>query len=377
MRHRQSLSASALDRWLVGRTQQLVAGVDASLDGFDAADADAQIATFVDELSNWYVRRSRRRFWDGDHAALSTLHESLTALTLVMAPLTPFITERVWQDIVRSTDPTAAESVHLADWPTVDDGAVDEGLITNVNLVKRLVELGRAARAASGVKTRQPLARALVSASGWQSLPQELRDELAAELNVQRIEPIGAAGDDMVEVSAKANFRALGKRFGKQTPGVAAAIAAADPHLLQQSLLLAGRAQVVVDGETVTIEPDEVVVTETPREGWAVHHEAGESIALDLTMTPELRRLGLARDVVRQVQEARKATGLDVSDRISLRWTASGDVRAAILEQAVAIADEVLATEMSEVETLDPGDPSVHSDAETGLMFTVSKSKAG
>jgi isoleucyl-tRNA synthetase len=368
---------SALDRWLVGRTQQLIAGVDASLDGFDAAGAGAQIATFVDELSNWYVRRSRRRFWDGDSAALGTLHESLTALTLVMAPLTPFITERVWQDVVRSTDPAAPDSVHLADWPTVDVEAVDEDLITNVSLVKRLVELGRAARSASGVKTRQPLARALVSAAGWHALPQELRDELAAELNVQQIEPIEAAGEDMVNVTAKANFRALGKRFGKQTPAVAAAIAATDPHLLQQSLLLAGRAQVAVDGDSVMIEPDEVVVTETPREGWAVHHEAGESIALDLTVTPELRRLGLARDVVRQVQERRKLSGLDVSDRITLRWAATGDLRGAIIEQAASIADEVLATDMSEVETFNPDDPEVHTDAETGLAFTVSKATGG
>ena len=217
----------------------------------------------------------------------------------------------------------------------------------------------------------------MVSASGWHSLPQELREELSAELNVQRIEPVEAAGDDMVDVSAKANFRALGKRFGKQTPEVAAAIAATDPHLLQQSLSLAGRAQVEVNGETVTIEPDEVVITETPREGWAVHHDAGESIALDLTVTPELRRLGLARDVVRQVQEARKVTGLDVSDRISLRWTATGDVRGAIVEQAASIADEVLATSMTETESLDPHDPGVHSDAETGLLFTVSKATPG
>ena len=158
-------------------------------------------------------------------------------------------------------------------------------------------------------------------------MPAELQAELSAELNVQRIEALGSAVDELVSVTAKANFRALGKRFGKQTPEVAAAIAAADPQVLQQSLALAGRAQVDVGGEPVTIEPDEVVLTETPREGWAVHHDAGESIALDLTLTPELRRLGLARDVVRQVQEARKTSGLEVSDRIALQLV--GERRAA------------------------------------------------
>ncbi|HVQ19126.1 MAG TPA: DUF5915 domain-containing protein, partial [Actinomycetes bacterium] len=364
----------AMDRWLLARTNQLVAGVDAALEGFDAAGAGAEISTYVDELSNWYVRRSRRRFWDGDPAALATLHESLVSLTQVMAPLTPFITERVWQDLVRSTDESAPDSVHLTDWPTSEIASVDEQLIEHVGLVKRLVELGRAARAASGVKTRQPLSRALVSASGWRELPDELRRELAAELNVQQIQPLDSAGDELVDVTAKANFRALGKRFGKGTPAVASAIAQADPQLLQQMMQLAGRAEVIVDGETVTVEPAEVIVTETPREGWAVHHDGGESIALDLTLSPELKRLGVARDMVRQVQEARKSSGLEVSDRITLRWSASGDARSAIEEHAGVIAAEVLATEINEDGTLVAGGAGVFNDPDSGVSFTVTRS---
>jgi isoleucyl-tRNA synthetase len=361
-----------LDRWLVARTQQLIAAVDGALDGFDAAGAGTEIASFVDDLSNWYVRRSRRRFWDGDPNALQTLHEALTALTLVMAPLTPFITERVWQDLVKSTDPSAPESVHLADWPQVDSNAVDGKLIADVALVKRLVELGRAARAVSGVKTRQPLGRALVSAPAWRELPQQLRDELADELNVQHIELLGAAGDEPVDVTAKANFRSLGKRFGQQTPAVAQAISAADPALLQQSLLLAGRAEVTVGDDVVTIEPDEVVITETPREGWAVHHEGGESLALDLTVTPELRKLGMARDVVRRVQEARKSTGLEVADRIRLAWSATGTLREAITEHADTIAGEVLATEMIEIDEATTPSEGFRDDS-TGLTFTITR----
>ncbi|MFL6178928.1 MAG: isoleucine--tRNA ligase [Actinomycetes bacterium] len=361
---------SALDRWLVARTQQLTTRVDAALDGFDAAGAGAEIANFVDDLSNWYVRRSRRRFWDGDHNALQTLHEALAALTLVMAPLTPFITEQVWQDLVVTTDPDAAESVHLADWPALDRAAVDEKLIDDVALVKRLVELGRAARATSGMKTRQPLSRALVSAPGWGRLSDELRNDMAAELNVQRIDVLGAEADEPVDVSAKANFRALGKRFGQDTPKVAQAIATADPVMLQQSLLMAGRAEVSVGADVVTIEPDEVVITETPREGWAVHHDGGESLALDLTVTPELRRLGLARDVVRQVQEARKSSGLEVSDRIRLRWSASDTLRDAITEHSESIAAEVLAIEMDEAESL-ANEANVFADEAAGLAFTV------
>jgi isoleucyl-tRNA synthetase len=363
----------ALDRWLTARTQQLASRVDRALDGFDAAGAGAEIAGYVDELSNWYVRRSRRRFWDGDPDALQTLHEALSTLTLVMAPLTPFITERVWQDLVRSTNPSAPDSVHLSDWPVVDEAALDEQLIEQVALVRRLVELGRAARAASGVKTRQPLARALVSASGWASLPDDLRRELASELNVQQIDQLSGSGDEPVNVSAKANFRALGKRFGQRTPQVAASIAAADPVLLQQSLIMAGRAEVSVDGDLVTVEPDEVVITETPRAGWAVHHDEGESVALDLTLTPELRRLGLSRDVVRHVQEARKSSGLEVSDRVRLTWRADGELREAIHEHGDAIAQEILALELVEVPDLTADHDGAFADEANGLLFTVTR----
>ncbi len=242
-----------MDRWLASRTQQLAASVDAALDDFDAAGAGTHIAAFIDELSNWYVRRSRRRFWDGDPAALRTLHDALTTLTLVMAPLTPFVTERVWQDLVRPTTPGAPDSVHLADWPDSATTAVDLELAQQMALVRRLVELGRAARASTGVKTRQPLGRALVSAPGWEQLPDELRRELAAELNVQEIEALSSVEGELVSVSAKANFRSLGKRFGARTPAVAAAIAAVDPHVLHRDLSSGGTTSVEVEGELVDV----------------------------------------------------------------------------------------------------------------------------
>ena len=364
----------ALDRWAAARTQQLISDVDDALASFDTSGAGAHISAFVDELSNWYVRRSRRRFWEGDPAALATLHESLVALTLVMAPMTPFITERVWQDIVVSTDASAPHSVHMADWPTSDAALIDEGLVDQMSLVRRLVELGRAARATSSVKTRQPLARALVSADGWRRLGDELKAELASELNVISIDSLGVVGDALVDVTIKPNFRALGKRYGKQTPAVAGAVSAADPVLLQQSLQLAGRAEVSVGGQVHSIEPDDVIVTETPREGWAVHHEGGESIALDLTMTPELRRMGLARDVVRQIQEARKNSGLEVSDRITLRWTGTGELREAIEEHASVIASEVLATTFAEDGAL-ADDAQSFSDPESGLRFALARAE--
>jgi isoleucyl-tRNA synthetase len=341
------------------------------MERFDTQRAGALLASYVDDLSNWYVRRSRRRFWGGDPAALATLHECLYVVTLLMAPLVPFITERVWQDVFRSTSTELPESVHLAAWPRVDDTLVDEELGAQMSLARRLVELGRAARADAKVRTRQPLRRALVGSAAWSRLDDALRREVADELNVAVLEPLSAAGADLVDHSAKGNFRALGKRFGKQTPVVAAAIAAADASALAATLSAEGRATVQVDGAEVDVLADEVIVSERPREGWSVVNEQGETVALDLELTPELVRAGLAREVVRLVQEARKNSGFDVSDRISLVWSADGDTAEALRENGALVAEEVLATEMREDDVAEPSGGS----PELGLTFAVTRNR--
>ncbi|WP_433218552.1 isoleucine--tRNA ligase [Dactylosporangium sp. CS-047395] len=328
-----------LDRWVVSELNQLVGEVDAAMAAFDTQKAGRLLAAFVDDLSNWYVRRARRRFWRGDPAALATLHEAVTTVTLLMAPITPFVSERVWQDLVVPTTPDAPESVHLAAYPTADPTLIDERLSEEMALVRRLVELGRAARADATVKTRQPLARVLVSAP---ALDAALLEQLTEELNVQAVEPLTGS---LVNTTAKANFRSLGKRYGKRVQEIAKAIAAADAGALSASLRESGTATVTVDGEPIPLERDDVFLTETPREGWAVASDAGATVALDLHITPELRRAGIAREVIRQVQETRKSSGLEVVDRIEVGYASSDDETAAALsEHASAIADEVLAT---------------------------------
>jgi isoleucyl-tRNA synthetase len=361
-----------LDRWLVSQTQELVRGTTVVMEDFDTQRAGALLSRFVDELSNWYVRRSRRRFWDGDPAALATLHDTLEVLTRLMAPLMPFITERVWQDVVRPVEADAAESVHLASWPDFDESLVVDGLDASVQQARRIVELGRAARAEAKVRTRQPLRRVLVGSAAWAGLPEDLRAEVAAELNVGSVDSLAAVGGDLVEHSAKANFRALGKRFGKQTPAVAAAIAAADAAELATSLRADGRAVVVVDGSGTEVLADEVVVSERPREGWSVVNDQGETVALDLELTPELVRAGLAREAIRLVQEARKASGFDVSDRIELWWSASGELADALREHEALVADEVLATSVTAGAPSDESLP-VHEDPDLGLRLWVAR----
>jgi isoleucyl-tRNA synthetase len=338
-----------LDRWALARLASVTDGVTAALEEFDTQTAGRLLAGFVDDLSNWYVRRSRRRFWDGDPAALATLHQVLDGLTRLMAPFTPFVTDEVWARAVvpglgRQGDDPAPDSVHLASWPIVDEDARDDELVAQVDLVRRLVELGRSARTAARVRTRQPLARAVVAAPGWASLPPELVTEVADELNVvDMVELSGAVGSELVDVSLKVDFRAVGRRLGKQVQAVATAVATAEPVALTAAYR-AGTATVDVDGATVPLEDGDLIVTETPREGWTVASGSGLTVALDLALTPELERAGLVREVVRLVQEARKSSGLDVSDRIQLWWTGEGVLAEALEDHADQWAGEVLAT---------------------------------
>jgi isoleucyl-tRNA synthetase len=235
-----------------------------------------------------------------------------------------------------------------------------------------VVDLGRSARSAAGVGIRQPLERALVGAAGFAALPAELRVLVAEELNVHSVVPLdsGVAGAELVRYSVKPDFRALGKRFGARTQAVAAAIRDADPAAVAAATAEGGSLRLdVPGGGPLEITAQDVVVTQTPAEGWGVAVADGETVALDLTVTPSLRGEGLAREVVRRIQEARKASGLAVTDRISLRWSAAtGELADALAAHGALIADEVLA------ETFEPGEAPAngwheHVDADLGLRF--------
>ncbi len=362
-----------LDRWVLSELTAVTTDVTAAMEGFDTAAAGRRLAAFIDDLSNWYVRRSRRRFWEGPQtpdgsAAFATLYQCLETLTRLMAPMVPFITDHVW-GILRA--PGTPDSVHLTAWPRPGPALADERLTERMRLVRRLVELGRSARAAAATGVRQPLARALVGAGSFADLPGELRAQIAAELNVRSLTDLSVVGDSLIDYLVKPNFRALGRRFGKTTQAVAAAVAAADPTVLARRLRESGTAAVTVNGEPVTLGSEELIITQTPRAGWAVASEAGETVALDLAITPELRREGLAREVIRLVQDARRTEGLDVSDRITLWWR-SGDpeVTRALSEHGQLIAGEVLAAEFHHGAPEDGSDAGPeHRDDALGLTF--------
>ena len=331
-----------MDRWIISELNILIQEVDAALEDFDSQIAGRALARFIDDLSNWYVRRSRRRFWDGDTAALGTLHECLVTLTKLLAPLVPFITEQVWQELVRPTDSTSVASVHLADWPVAQSTAINSELGSQVALTRRIVELGRATRAESGIKIRQPLGRALIAASGWSALPEQMREQIADELNVQSLEDIASAAGDLVDISVKANFKSLGAKFGGAVQEISKAIASTDATALVKTLRSTGLTSI----GTWEIALDDLVITEVPKSGWSVSSHDGESVALDLELTPALIAAGNVREVIRFIQERRKSDGLDISDRVNITWNATDEIAEAIESDKQHIADEVLALSM-------------------------------
>jgi isoleucyl-tRNA synthetase len=350
-----SKDLTLMDRWILSELNKLIEGVDTALEAFDSQSAGALLAAFIDDLSNWYVRRSRRRFWDGDPVALNTLYFCLKNLTLLLAPMVPFISEHVWQKLVKSCEVDQIESVHLANFPKFDKGMIDEKLSTSVALSRRLVELGRAARAESAVKIRQPLSRALISAPGWDQISEEIKSHIADELNILALDGIHAAGADLVDISVKANFRTLGTKFGANVQEIAKHISANDATLMVKDLRKnkTFKLKVEINGKSkdIEIEIEDLIITETPRTGWSVASHAGESLALDLELTPELIRAGLVREVIRAIQEERKNIGLDISDRITVSWNGPTELAQVISSATAEISAEVLATKMQQLST--------------------------
>jgi isoleucyl-tRNA synthetase len=275
----------------------------------------------------------------------------------------PFIAEQSWQELIRVANPNAAISVHMTDFPVADKSLIDADLNKQVAMTRRVVELGRSARAESGVKIRQPLQRALISATGWSTLPTEMKEQISDELNVIDLADIADADGDLVDVSIKANFKSLGAKYGKSVQDVAKLITAADAVTLVRTL----RTQATTSLGGYEIDINDLVVTEVPKSGWMVASHDGESVALDLELSPELIAAGNIREVIRAIQERRKSDGFDISDRIAITWNALDEHCGTIERGSSHIGDEVLATSMKRDSTM------ALSEGELGLVFTLTK----
>jgi len=342
-----------MDRWVLAELADTVAVVDQALEVFDATTAGRRLSAFVDDLSNWYVRRSRPRFWkssdDADQrAAFATLHEALVTVSALLAPLTPFIADELYENLVLGVDDGAPDSVHLLDFPHADAAAVDPGLRVAMQAARQVVELGRRGRNDARVPVRQPLRSAVITLpEAARERWQEVAGEVASELNVKAV-ALHEAGSsaELVERALKPNFRALGPDFGKRTPAVAKAVEAADADAVAVALAAEGRAVVLVEGDEVTVTADQVAVLETARSGWQVAADGGYSVALDLELDEDLRREGNARELVRAINDLRKRRGLALDDRIALTVATEGGAAELLDVHGEEIAHEVLAVSL-------------------------------
>ena len=336
----EDVRQSELDRWILSRLQGTVEVVRERLDDFDVTVAGRSIAEFVEELSNWYVRSSRRRFWKGELGGFRTLHECLVTVARLLAPFCPFLADEIY-DNLDGTEP----SVHLCDFPVA--GPQDPELEKVMTVVREAVKLGLAARAQARIKLRQPLRAAVVVAAGAEREAIERFSELVREeLNVRELRFVSGA-DELGELEVKPNYRSLGPRFGKEMPLVAAAVAALDPAHVATALREGSTIGISVGGRDHRLEADDMLVTMKPLEGYQVEREGSHAVALELELDDDLLREGLARDIVRAVQVARQQAGLEVTDRIEL--TLDGDdglLKAARAYQGY-IAGETLATSVS------------------------------
>ena len=335
-----------LDRWVLSQLARTAVAARDGLDAYDATGAGRRIERFVDDLSNWYVRRARRRFWnpggdatDDASAAFHTLYECLVAVATLLAPFTPFVADVMWRNLAagRAGRP---ESVHLADYPAADAEAIDDALDAAMAAARTIVSLGRTVRTETKTRVRQPLAEAVVHLPGSLEGLEPLLDLVAEELNVHRVVFAESAGS-FGRWHAKPNFKALGPTLGARVKEVAAALGADDGSLAGE-LAMGGTIAVRTSGGDVSLGPDDVDLSQDVREGWGVASEGGITLALDLHLTDELRREGVARELIRAIQDARKAAGLDISDRIQLGVEAGPVVTDALIEHRDVVAAETL-----------------------------------
>jgi isoleucyl-tRNA synthetase len=351
---------SDLDRWALSELQETLQRVTDALADFDAQTACQALGAFIEDLSNWYVRRSRRRFWKAEEdadkvAAYLTLYECLVMTTQLLAPITPFLAEALYQNLVRSVDAKAPESVHLCDWPVADVALISPRLRDETALVMRVVNLGRAAREKAQIRVRQPLATLYVRVGNEREREalERLGDQVLEELNVKRLEFL-AEGSDMLLFTVQPKMAALGPKLGRLLPKTLATLRSGDMQAHAQRLLVDGKLTFNVEGEPVTLTFEDLDVEASAREGFVAAEERGYVALLDTTLTLELLAEGAVRDLTRLIQDARKGAGLAVEDTIELEVWTDAELAQVIERQAEYIREETLAVTLHVSPTLLP-----------------------
>jgi isoleucyl-tRNA synthetase len=349
-------SQNPLDKWIVARLNEVVARVITTLENYDAYGATLAIQPLLEDLTNWYVRRSRRRFWRSEHdadkeAAYATLYHVLTTLIKVLAPITPFVTEVMYQNLVRSVAERAPESVHHCAWPEADEtagaDAIDQTLLDQMALARQIASLGLGARGSANIKVRQPLARALAHVG--QGRKADLSPELTAivvdELNVKSLEFVAEAGE-LVSYKILPNLKVLGPKLGKLVPAVRQALTEVDANALAAKVEAGESVTLTVDGQKLELAPDELLIQTEPAAGLAVAADKVVTVGVDVVITDDLAAEGMAREVVRRIQNMRKDAGFDIADKITIYYQTEGALHRVFRDWGGYIKAECLAVDI-------------------------------
>ena len=351
---------SPLDRWILSKLQILIQDVTDRLEDFDVFGATARLEQFVDELSRWYVRRSRRRFWKSEadedkKAGYTTLYACLTTLVKLLAPFIPFVAEEMYQNLVRSGNPDAAESIHHNDWPVADTSLIDEELMVDMDLAIKISSLGRSARSKAGIKLRQPLLGAKVAAEkGVLERLRRLTGLVKDELNVKEL-TLTAQKEELFGREIHLLPHVLGKKHGRLFPKLRALVASMDANVLAQKFRKGLGVNVEVDDRTITLLPEEVEIRLQPKKGYALAEEPGIVVGVDTVVTDELKKEGYARDIARRIQNQRKAAGFNIADQIETYYDTGPKLTEVFKDYGDYIAAETLST------VLKKGEPPVGS----------------
>ncbi len=367
-------SDNPLDKWILARLNQVVAQVTKNFENSDAYTATLAFESLMDDLSNWYVRRSRRRFWKSEQdsdkdTAYATLWHVLVKMSRALSPVIPFMTEVMYQNLVLGIFPSAYESIHHTDWPEADEAIVDEKLIYQMDLARRTASLGLSARSNAGIKVRQPLSKVMVYVKeGHADLANELVEIVSDELNVKGFEFVEDA-ESLVSYKVLPNNKLLGPKFGADFPKVRAALSALDPADVAAKVAAAESVTIEMDGKSIELTAEEVLVNAEGAEGLATAEDKLLTVAIDTALTPELKAEGLAREIVRRVQAQRKNADFNIEDRITTWYVASAELDDVFKTWGDYIQSETLTTQLVS------GDPPEEAFVEThkveGREFTI------
>ncbi len=335
----------AMDRWILSRLNSLIKEVDSKLQAYDITTAARMIQDFTDELSNWYVRRGRERYWAGDMNkdkidAFMTLYTVLEQFTRLCAPFVPFVTESVYQNLVRSVDADAPESVHLCSYPVADESLIDRELETEMELVRNIVELGRNARSDANIKNRQPISEIFVVSDT--KLDEEYQGIVLDELNIKSIKMLDDAST-LTDYKFKPQLRTCGRKFGPKL-NAAKEVIAALPGKETMAALKSGPVKITVDGEEFEMNEEDFLVEMVQPEGLSTKSDKGITVSLNTVLTDDLIEEGLVREMISKIQNQRKETeGLQVTDRISVKYCGNDKLASIIEKNKETISSEVLA----------------------------------